>query len=131
MARPAARFPTELEFAILKILWSGGELPVRDVRSQLAEQGRELAHTTVVTTLNTMVKKKYLKRRLDGKAYLFRTRVAQEDLSRGMLSDVVDRVFDGSAVALMLNLLGSEHVTEEEHRELRRLINRKTKGGER
>ncbi|MFM7723925.1 MAG: BlaI/MecI/CopY family transcriptional regulator, partial [Bacteroidota bacterium] len=46
---------------ILKILWQHSPLPVRDVRDALAEQGRDLAHTSVITTLNTMVGKRYLK----------------------------------------------------------------------
>ena len=43
-------FPAELELKILKILWREGPLRVREVRRHLAYEGRELAHTTVVTT---------------------------------------------------------------------------------
>ena len=51
MARPKSKYPTELELEILKILWKEGELNVRQVREFLAESGRDLAHTTLVTML--------------------------------------------------------------------------------
>jgi len=127
MARPASEYPTELELQILKILWQRPPLPVRDVRDALAEQGRDLAHTSVITTLNTMVGKKYLKRTRQGKAYLFSPRVHQQEVCRGMLGDVVERVFDGSATAVMLALFDRAGLNPEELRDLRRLIDRKMK----
>ena len=132
MARRASRFPTELELQILKILWRDGPSSVREIREALAEnEGRELAHTTVVTILHTMTDKKLVDRkRVNAKAYNFSARVAEQAISSGMLGDLVDRVFDGSAAALVLNLLESEQVSDEEHQELRRLINRRRKGGE-
>ena len=89
MARRSSEFPTELELQILKVLWGRGPLPVRDVRQGLAAAGRDLAHTSVITTLNVMVQKKYLKRRMQGKACVFTPRVTREEVSRTMLGDVV------------------------------------------
>ncbi len=131
MPRSASKHPTELELQILKILWNRGPLPVRDVRHALLETyERELAHTSVVTTLRTMERKKYLTKQAVGNAYIFETAVTREEVSKGMLGEVVDQVFDGSATSLVLSLLGTGKVTDEEHRELRELINkqRKTKG---
>ncbi len=125
MARPPAEYPTGLELQMLKILWQESPLPVREIRQRLASQGRDIAHTSVITTLNTMVGKKYLKRSKQGNAFLFAPRVAQEDVSRRILSDVVDRVFDGSAAAVMLSLFDCADIHEEDLQELRRLLNRK------
>lgn len=126
MARPTSRYPTELELQVLKILWRDGESSVMSVRDALAEdQDRDIARTSVVTTLNIMTDKRLVRRRQLGRAYLFTAAVTQEDVSQRMLGDLLDRVFDGSAEALLLNLLDSEHVDDDEHRALRRLINRK------
>ena len=131
MARPASRYPTELELQVLKILWRDGECPAMDVRDSLAEErGRDIARTSVITTLNVMVDKGLVNRRQKGRAHLFSPAVSQDEVSQGMLGDLLDRVFDGSAEALLLNLLESEHVDEDEHRALRRLINRKRREGE-
>ncbi|WP_425396569.1 BlaI/MecI/CopY family transcriptional regulator [Aeoliella sp.] len=130
MARPPSRYPTELELQVLQILWRVGESSVMGVRDALAEdRDRDIARTSVVTTLNVMADKGLVHRRQEGRAYLFSHAVTQEEVSQGMLGDLLDRVFDGSAEALLLNLLDSEHVDDEEHRALRRLINRKRGGG--
>ena len=129
MARPPSRYPTELELQVLQILWQAGESSVMDVRDALAkERDRDIARTSVVTTLNVMADKGLVHRRQLGRAYLFSYAVTQEEVSKGMLGDLLDRVFDGSAEALLLNLLDSEHVDDEEHRALRRLINRNRRG---
>lgn len=127
MARPVSQHPTELELQVLKILWERSPLPVRDVRQGLADGGRELAHTSVITTLNTMVGKKYLKRTMEGNACLFAPRLSRDEVSRQMLGDVVHRVFDGSAKAVVLSLFESTDLKPEDLSELRRLINQKVK----
>ncbi len=57
MARPNSEYPTELELQILKVLWDRPPMTVREVREALEQGGRELAHTTVITMLSTMVDK--------------------------------------------------------------------------
>jgi len=127
MARPAKEHPTALELQILKVLWEKSPLLVRDVRQALAAAGRDLAHTSVITTLNTMVDKGYLKRFKRGNAFLFEPRIAREATSKQMLNDLVDRVFDGSMSALMLSLFDDRSIEQEELRELKSLFNRKLK----
>jgi predicted transcriptional regulator len=126
MARSASPHPTELELQILKILWTKSPLPVRDVRQALAEQGREIAHTSVITTLNKMFDKRYLKRKKQGKEFLFSPRVDQQDVSQRMLRDVVTRVFDGSPAAVVLALFDCAEIDRAELNELRRIIDAKS-----
>lgn len=124
MARPASRHPTDLELEILKVLWREGASPVRDVRDALAGF-RDLAYTSVMTIMNIMTKKGYLKRRKQGGKYVYSPKVAERSVSRRMLRDLVNRVFDGSAAAAMLNLLETADVDEGELRQLREMIKRK------
>jgi BlaI family penicillinase repressor len=129
MSRPTSKHPTELELQILKILWRDGTSSVQHVRGALAaDQGRDLARTSVVTTLNIMTEKELVAREQRGKANFFTAFVEHADVSQGMLADLLNRVFDGSAEALVLNLLESEEVDADEHQALRRLINRKRGG---
>jgi predicted transcriptional regulator len=127
MPRPKSIYPTELELQILKILWERSPLAVRDVRETLSDAGRPLAHTSVITTLNVMVRKKYLRRSMQGKSCLFAPRVTREEASQRMLGDVVNRVFDGSAKAVMLSLFDSADLNADDLKELRKLINQKAK----
>lgn len=127
MARPTSVHPTPLELSLLRILWKQSPLTVREIRDVLAESGKDLAHTSVITTLNTMVRKKYLTRTRQGKSFLFSPGVPREDVSEQMLGDVVERVFDGSAAAVMASLFNTSDIDSDELRELRRLINRRLK----
>ncbi len=127
MARPSSEHPTELELMILKILWGASPLPVREIRRLLAAEGRVLAHTSVITTLNIMVRKRTLKRAKKGNAFLFAPSVSQKGVSGRMLGDVVRRVFDGSVKAVVEALLESSDVDADELLELRRYINRKAR----
>jgi len=128
MARPPSEHPTELELKILKILWERSPLPVREIRQDLAAAGHNIAHTSTITTLNTMVGKQYLKRQMQGNACLFAPRVSRQEVSQRMLGDIVRRVFDGSAKEVVLSLFGQSEIPEDELKELRSLINRKLKG---
>ena len=126
MARPRSRHPTELELEILKVLWREGPLPVRDVRDAIVGF-RELAYTSVMTIMNIMTRKGYLRRKKHGASYVYRTSITQRATTRRMLRDLVDRAFDGSAAAVMVKLLETADIDAAELDQLRQLIRRKAK----
>lgn len=127
MARPTSKYPTELELQILKVLWQQSPLLARDVQASLASDGRDLAKTSIITTLNTMVAKKYLTRSKQGNMYLFTPRITESEVGDRVMGDVVDRVFDGSTAAVLLKLFDIKAVDAGELKELRRIIDRKLK----
>lgn len=125
MARKKSKHPTEQELEILKVLWEEAPLAVREVREVMSAAGRNLAHTTLITTLGVMEKKGFVqKRKGSGRGYLFEPIVTRGDVSQGMVGDLLDRVFEGSASALVLSLLENEQVNEEEHEELKKAVRR-------
>jgi len=126
MARPASKHPTTLELEILKVLWRRSPLPVREVREGLAET-RRLAYNSVMTVMNIMVDKGYLRREKEGASYLYRPTVTRRSTTRRMLRDLVDRVFDGSAATVMVNLLESSDLDKDEMARLRELLRSKPK----
>jgi BlaI family penicillinase repressor len=128
MARSESEHPTELELEILKVLWDDSPLLVRDVRARLEEKaGRVLAHSSVITMLNIMHRKGYLKRRKEGKSFWFSPKVEKEIVSGQMMTDMLSRLFDGSPSAMVLNLLKTTDVDSEELSEIRKLIAKKAK----
>ncbi len=128
MARPRSRFPTELELDILKTIWRSGPATVRQVRESLEPQ-RSLAHTSVMTVMNIMVDKGYLRRRKarQGAGYVYQARVTERVTCRRMLRDLVTRAFDGSTLAMVQRLLDVEALDADELSSLRKLIDRKMK----
>lgn len=127
MARPSSEHPTELELQILKVLWDAQPMTVREVRDALEQSGRDLAHTTVMTMLSTMEAKGQIEKLepLHGKAFRFSPRIGRDDVSKGMLGDLVARVFGGSAEAVVLSLFNVKELNEEELTSLRKLLNKK------
>ena len=127
MPRKSSDHPTPFELELLDVLWESAPATAREVRKAMAERGRDLAHTSLITTLNLMHEKGYLRREKasEGKSYCFFPRVSRDDVSRGMVGDLVERVFKGSASALILNLLESDRLDAAEHAELRRALARK------
>ena len=127
MARRSTQHPTELELEILKILWREGAGSVREVREHLSGF-RELAYTSVMTMMGIMTEKGYLKRAKQGKGYVYKPRVSKEETSRRMLGDMVERVYSGSPMTVMVNLLEMGDIDEKELAKLRKLIRQKEKG---
>ncbi|TWU37856.1 Transcriptional regulator BlaI [Novipirellula aureliae] len=130
MARKKSKHPTALELEILKILWVKAPRTVREVRETMLASGRELAHTSLITTLNVMFDKGFVKRTTakESRGYAFSPKVSRADVSQGMVGDLVERVFEGSASALLLSLLENEQLDDADHAELRRAINRYRRG---
>ena len=126
MPRPSSRHPTDLELEILKILWRDGPAPVRHVREALVPY-KDLAYTSVMTIMNIMTRKDYLRRSKQDGRYIYSAKTAAQTVTRQMLSDLVNRVFDGSAVAVMLNLLAAHDIDARELEQLCRLVNRKSR----
>jgi len=124
----ASGHPTELELEILKILWNESPLPVREVRVRLdAEAGRPLAHSSVITMLNIMHRKGFVRRRKVGKAFFFSPNVEKDRVTGKMINDILARIFDGSSSAMVLNLVETADLDADELTELRKLIGRKAK----
>lgn len=128
MSRTESENPTELELEILKVLWDESPLLVRDVRARLKESAnRPLSHSSVITMLNIMHRKGFLKRRKEGKSFWFMPAKAKESVMGRMTGDLMSRLFNGSPAAMVLNLLETADVDAEELAEIRKLIARKTK----
>ena len=130
MARRKSKHPTALELEILKVLWDQSPRTVREVREAMSATGRELAHTSLITTLNVMFDKGYVKRTdaKEGRGYAFSPKVSRADVSQNMVGDLVERVFEGSTPALLLSLLENEQLDGADHAELRKAIERYRKG---
>jgi predicted transcriptional regulator len=78
-----------------------------------------------MTMMTIMTEKGYLKRSKEGNYYVYKPRVTEQETTRGILSDIVERLFDGSAAAAMVNLLETKNIDEDEMKQLRELIKQK------
>ena len=124
-----AESPTELELLILKVLWDQSPLTASQIRESLDSRGRSLAHTSVITVLQRMVAKQQLQQLdpVEGKAFRFEPLITDQQVTRGMLGEFVERVFDGSAEAVMLSLFDASELDEDAIKRLRKAFNQKLK----
>jgi BlaI family transcriptional regulator, penicillinase repressor len=126
MARRGSKHPTDLELEILKALWALGPCSVKQIQERLAAS-RGLAYTTVVTMLTIMANKRFVRKRRLRNGYVYEALVPRDKASGNMLQDLIDRVFDGSTLAVVQSLLVTTDIDAEELTQIRRLINRKAK----
>jgi predicted transcriptional regulator len=112
---------TVLELAIMKVVWRLGRATVRDVYTALLDT-RHIAYTTVMTMMNILETKGYLKKEKQDRAYQYRSARAERTVISSMVREFVNRVFDGAPRRLLLHLVKDERLTDEERRALLRLI---------
>ena len=105
----------------MKLVWDRGEATVRDVYEALLEH-RRIAYTTVMTTMNILEKKGHLKKRAEGRSFIYRPARPRRQVVQAMVRDFVDRVFGGSAEPLLVHLLEDRALTEADVEELARRI---------
>lgn len=116
----------ELQLAIMQVLWEHGEATVAKVREAL-EPERPLAYTTVGTMLAKMEVAGYVTHSSEGRVNVYRPLLQRDDVSRSMVTDLADRLFQGDITEMMCQLLDGQSVTKDELAALKRLIRSKEK----
>lgn len=104
---------TDQELAIMNIVWESGKATVRDVYEVLLSR-RRIAYTTVMTTMKIMEEKGHLKKRLEGRAYVYSPAQPKSQVVRNLVNDFIGRVFQGSAEPLLMHLLKNRDLSEED-----------------
>ena len=105
----------------MKVVWRLKDVSVREVY-EAERQRRPVAYTTVMTMMNTLEAKGYLKKTLDGRAFRYRPALPEQRVVRAMVREFVERVFDGASAPLLAHLVTESDLSETEREELRRLI---------
>ena len=98
--------PTRTELNILGILWERGECTVRDVHEALNET-EQSGYTTALKMLQVMHQKGLVRRDDSSRAHVYRAVVSKTETQTSFLSDLTNRLFDGSTSKLVLQALGN------------------------
>ena len=119
------RKPTDAELGILRVLWARGPSTVREVTETL---GRDTGYTTVLKLLQIMIEKRLVRRDESSRTHIYEAAFTQDQTERQLVTDLLDRLFDGSAAKLVLQALASNKASPEELDEIKKLIATKTGG---
>jgi len=115
--------PTASELAIMRVLWDRGPSTVREVLETINQKRTEpLGYTTVLRFLQIMNEKGLVVRTGNERGHVYKPRVPADRTKKQLVRDLMDRVFGGSAHALVLQALGAGKVSKDELREIRTLL---------
>jgi len=112
---------TEQELEIMKIVWQFERATVRDVYEALRER-RKIAYTTVMTMMNILQEKNYLRKRAEERAYVYQATRPRSEVIKAMVGEFVDRVFNGSAEPLLVHLLRERRLSPKDLDKIARTI---------
>ena len=123
--KPRRRKPTDAELGILRVLWSRGPSTVRQVTELL---GKDTGYTTVLKLLQIMTEKRLVVRDEAERTHVYEAAYTEDQTQRQLVTDLLDKVFDGSAAKLVLQALASNKSSPEELAEIKKLLESKTGG---
>jgi predicted transcriptional regulator len=127
MAAYPGKKPTDAELAILRVLWTRGPSTVREVAR---EMGRETAYTTILKLLQIMTEKRLVRRDESPRTHVYEAAWTEGQTQQHLVTDLLERVFDGSASKLVMQALAAKKTSRKELDEIRALLDRQ-RGGRR
>jgi len=112
---------TDVELEIMQVLWDLEQGTVREVYEVLRER-RQVAYTTVMTMMGILDEKGHVRRRKEGRAFLYTPACPRQKVIASMVDEFVGRVFGGSAKPLVLGLAKDKKLSAEDLREIERML---------
>ena len=123
----SALAPANAELEILHLLWKDGPLTVRDIHTVIGKR-RDIRYTTVLKTLQVMAEKGFVTRDESERSHVYAAALPESAVKKRLVSEMVDRVFDGSAANLVMQALSTRKATTAELNEIRRLLDTMKRG---
>jgi predicted transcriptional regulator len=123
--KPPRRKPTDAELGILRVLWTRGPSTVRQIAEVL---GRETGYTTVLKLLQIMTEKRLVVRDESARTHIYEPAYTEDQTQRQLVTDLLNRAFDGSAAKLVLQALASTKTSPKELAEIKKLLDSKSGG---
>lgn len=112
---------TELQIAILRLLWERGEASVAEIWEALYPE-RKLAQTTVATIVARLQRRGVLSRRARDRQFVYRTLITEADVQHSMVSELTERLFAGDVAALVSHLLSARDMSPGDLARVRQMI---------
>ncbi len=82
-----------LEAEIMDLIWQEGRCTIKKIHRSLSQQ-REIAYTTVMTTMNRLWIKGVLSRQREGMAYVYTPQVSRSEFGSAHVARLVDGLLD-------------------------------------
>jgi len=129
MARRKTRTLTKVELEFMQIIWKRREVTTEDIMETLAGKGRRLCDGAVRRMLAILVEKGFLTRRRQGMAFIYKPQVDEEQATKRIAKDLLERAFRGKASLLVAALLDSRSINRNDMEKIKKLIKDREKEG--
>ena len=113
-----------LELKVMSVVWNLHKATVREVKNALRRR-KPLAYTTVLSVMQVLEKKGFLRHETLERKYVYYPKVSREEVVKSNIKHLANRLFDGSAELLVVNVLESQDLSPDELRRLKQLITAK------
>jgi BlaI family transcriptional regulator, penicillinase repressor len=113
---------TDRELDVMSVLWTLESGTVAEVRAALVD---ELAYTTVLTVLRTLEVKGHVRHREEGKAHRYFPTIARRQAGEHGVRRLIDKVFAGSAEALLTHMVSDRRLSRAKLTRLRDLLDQR------
>lgn len=111
----------------MSILWRAGSGTVTEVREAL---GESLAYTSVLSVLQTLEAKGYVRHEAEGRAYRYHPLIGPEEAGGSALARIRDMIFHGSAELILAQLVADRGLSRAELERMKRLLQERLKEAE-
>jgi BlaI family transcriptional regulator, penicillinase repressor len=106
------------ELDVIRILWEHGELKPAQIQSRFP---RPIKNAALRSYLSILLEKGHVTRRQVGKAYFYKAKTKRESVFFCTLKEIINSYCEGSPQSLVMALIKSERLSEEELLRLKRL----------
>lgn len=122
MNRPQAEPLTDRELEVMHVFWSRGEMTAQAARDHLEGSGRALTYTTVANLCRILVDKGFLLRAGETRPFSYRSTKSFQEVSGHLVTDMIQRVFQGSSEQLLLHVIGNSKLTASQREMLMHML---------
>lgn len=129
MSRKRSPTLTDHELRLMEVLWKVGRATVAEVTAAVGSP--PLAYNTVLTTLRTLEQKGYVAHHEDGRAFVYRPRVARTQAAESAVRQLLRRFFGDSPGQLAVTLLDDKQLSATDVARIQKALARKGKGSRR
>jgi predicted transcriptional regulator len=107
------------ELAVMSVLWRLGSASVSEVRDALEE---DLAYTSVLSALQTLEEKGYVRHEAEGRAYRYFPTVGADRAGKSALARIRDAIYQGSAERMFAQMVADKRLGRKELEQMRQLL---------
>ena len=129
MAGRASSTFTEVELEFMQIIWAKGEASTEDLRNALNENNRNLPDGAIRKILSILMKKAHLKRRPQGRFFIYSAKIPEEQAHKKMILDLLGRAFNDSVSTMFATLINSRNISSDEMLKIKEFIAEHEKEG--